>query len=321
LIWSIAIWRKGDFNKWIKEFSPEVVLIQSGDTAFTHDLARSISKEFNAKLVFFNTEGVYFLKDRFLFKGFCDFIFFPIYKRLYRRSYRNAMLAASYAFYLNELIKKDNDEAFRVPGTVIYNTSTLTFHKSNNTINEQNPIISYFGNMSYNRSKVLVEVAKVIKSLRINAVFNVYGKGYSDAVKRLEECEELNYHGFIPYSEVIEVINRSDILLHVESQENEFKESLKYGFSTKIADCLSSGKPFLLYSSKDIACAQYLITNDCAWFADNPESLGHAILSILNDVDKRKARLENASIVSEKNHNLSSNCALFQERLASVVDN
>lgn len=317
-MWRVGIWRNGDFNKWVKDFSPEVVMIQSGDTAFTHDLARKISDIFHAKLVFFNTEGIYFLKNNYFYKGFCDFIFFPIYKAVYRRSYRRAMHKASYAFYLNGLIQKDNDEVFDVPSRIIYNTSSLIDSISECSINKLKPVVSYFGNLGYDRSLVLVEVALFLKSLDMNIDFNVYGKGFPEVEKRLEDCTEIKFHGFIPYSEIVEVIRKSDILLHVESQDLKLAESLRYGFSTKIADCLSSGKPFLLYSSKEIACAQYLIDNDCAWFADNQESLKQAVESILFDDCERNRKLGVARLIAQRNHSTENNCEKFQQALLSL---
>ena len=320
LVWSFKGWRRGDFYRWVDEFSPDIILLQCGDTAFPHDLARRLARKYKAKLVLFNTEGVYFLKSKFLYDGFCDFIFFPLYKSIFKRSYRKAMAVASYSFYLNELIKKDNDETFGVPGTVIYNTSSIKSELSQSEPKGHQPIISYFGNMGYNRSKVLVEVAAVIKELDCGAIFDVYGKGYIDVVKRLEECKDMNYHGFIPYEEIVGVIQQSDIVLHVESQDPDVVESIKYGFTTKIADCLSSGKPFLLYSSRDIACAQYLIANDCAWFADTRESLKKAIISILSDGETRNKRLAKAREVAAKNHSTAANCEQFQKQLIAVME-
>lgn len=317
--WTIGVWRKGDFDDWVKEFSPDVVLLQCGDTAFTHDLARSIARQQKAKLALFNTEGVYFLKSNYLYKGCCDIVFFPLYKRIFKKSYENAMKAASFAFYLNEMIKRDNDNVFGLPGTVIYNTSSFNAPELPFIINSEAPVISYFGNMGGGRSDVLVEVAKVIKEVNNKATINVYGKGYPDAIQKLEVCQEINYHGFIPYDEISDVINRSDILLHVESQDRYFVENLKYGFTTKIADCLTSGHPFLLYSSRELACADYLIANDCAWFANTHETLKKAILSILNDKQEREKKLEKAKLVAKNNHSISSNCAKFQEALRALV--
>ena len=316
IIWSLRIWRKGDFNRWVASFSPEIVIIQSGDTAFTHDLARYLSIHFNAKLVFFNTEGIYFLKKNYLYKGFCDGLFFPIYHRLYRKSYKKAMDNASYAFYLNKLIQDDNDACFEVPNSVIYTTSRIS--QTDFTFNNSAPVISYFGNFGYDRSKVLAEVAQVIKDMGLDLSIDVYGKGFPEIEVFLKQCDGVSFHGFVSYATINEIIQKSDILLHVESQEEKHAESLKYGFSTKIADCLSSGRPFLLYSSRNIACAQYIIENDCAWFADSKESLISAINSIIHDKFNRDRIIGNAIAVSKNNHNLEKNSNKFQKSLLSL---
>ena len=320
IVWSFKGWRKGDFYKWVEEFSPDIILLQCGDTAFPHDLARSLARKYKAKLVLFNTEGVYFLKSKFLYDGFCDFIFFPLYRSIFKKSYSKAMAVTSYSFYLNELIKKDNDVSFGVRGTVIYNTSSIKTEPVQSDATQHQPVISYFGNMGHNRSKVLVEVAEVIKELNCGIVFDVYGKGYIDAVRRLEGCKDMNYHGFIPYEEIVGVIQHSDIVLHVESQDPDVVESIKYGFTTKIADCLSCGKPFLLYAPKEIACSQYLMANDCAWYADSRESLKEAILSILNDDETRGRKLAKAKEIATKNHSISANCEKFQKQLIAICE-
>lgn len=316
LLWDLGIWKMGDFNKWVAEFSPEIVLIQSGDTAFTHDLARRISDRFNSILVFFNTEGIYFMKKQYLYKGVFDNLFFPIYHYIYKNSYKRAMQRASYAFYLNDLIKRDNDLAFNVPGEVIYNTSELT--PTPFVFNQTSPTISYFGNFGYHRYMVLIEVANTLKSLDIDIKFNVYGKGFPEAEDMLKECEAINFYGFVSYDRIKDIIGSSDILLHVESPDKQFHEVLKYGFSTKIADCLSSGRPFLLYSSPNIACAQYIINNQCAWFAHNSEEIKEAIQSIVFDPEVRSKTLDKAMQVAKCNHSLEGNSKRFQRRLSSL---
>ena len=316
-MWRLGIWRRGAFNSWVATFSPEIVIIQSGDTAFTHDLARNIANQYQAKLVFFNTEGIYFLKDNYLYKGFCDSVFFPLYHHIYQRSYRRAMQCASYAFYLNDLIKQDNDSVFDVPGKVIYNTSSLSPTPFDFT--QDAPIISYFGNFGYDRSKVLLEVADVIKEMGLNVKIDVYGRGFPEIEERLKSCDGIIFHGFVPYDRIRAVINGSDIVLHVESQDKKFAECLRYGFSTKIADCLSSGRPFLLYASRNIACAQYLIKNDCAWVAESSGELIVAIKSILYDKENRDKRLKKALQIAKMNHSAASNSGRFQHQLIAIT--
>lgn len=312
-MWRLGIWRRGDFNDWVATFSPEIVIIQSGDTAFTHDLARGIATQYQAKLVFFNTEGVYFLKGNYLYKGFCDRIFFPLYRHIYQSSYRRAMQCASYAFYLNDIIKQDNDSVFDVPGKVIYNTSSLSPMPF--VFNQEAPIISYFGNFGFDRSKALIEFAQVLSEINKCFKLQVYGPASSEDAALFSSCDAIEYKGFISYEKVIDVIKQSDLLVHVESNNPSYLEILRYGFSTKIADCLSSGKPFILFASEEIACARYIMENECAWFANTKGGLKKTLIELLSNEKKRKEISENAQKVATANHSLTTNSLTFQRFL------
>lgn len=316
-MWRLGIWRRGDFDSWVADFSPEIVIIQSGDTAFTHDLARGIANQYQAKLVFFNTEGIYFLKENYLYKGFYDSIFFPLYHHIYKHSYRRAMQCASYAFYLNDLIKHDNDAVFDIPGRVIYNTSSLS--PTPFVFNQDAPVISYFGNFGFDRSKALVEFAQVLSELNNNYKFHVYGRASTEDEVLFSSCKTIVFEGFIPYNKVIDIIQHSDLLVHVESRNPLYSENLRYGFSTKIADCLSSARPFVLFAPKDIACVQYVLDNNCAWFADSRDTLKTVLSELFSNADKREIVSLNARKVAMENHDLKINNSTFQTILIGLL--
>ena len=316
LIWSIGIWKGNDFKSWLDSFRPEIVVIQSGDTAFTHDLALSISKKYNAKLCFFNTEGIYFMKKNFLFSGFCDFVFFPIYKKVYENSYRKAMHHASYAVYLNEMLMADNETEFNVPSCVIYNSSDIkSFPKS---LNAENIKFSYLGNFNYNRVVAIVEIGEVLQNIDKSYVLDVFGNARADIKQILSEAPGIRYHGFVDYAKVKQIINDSDILFHAECQQKEYEESLKYGFSTKIADSLSSGRSFILYASPSLACSQYLQKTGAGWYVKDKNELDTTIRTILHDTNAREQNISKSLEVAKKNHSSLRNSEIFQTIIKEV---
>ena len=318
ILWQIGLWRGASFNEWLESVSPDIVIIQSGDTAFTHNLARKIANQFNAKLVFFNTEGIFFLKNNFLYKGFADGLLFPVYRLIYRNAYSKAMKRASFAIYLHDRIQEDNDSCFSVPSKVIYNSTSLV--TSNKVFNEDSLVISFFGNFSYGRAKTLVEVGNILQSINSSFKINVYGNARGEDYHILMNAPGINYKGFIPYSEIQKEIENSDILLHVESQDPYFEENLKYGFSTKIADSLASGRSFLVYSSPKIACYNYLKENNCAWVSSDKTSLKSAIKGIISDKEKREQVISRALNIAAKNHDVEKNKKMFQDCLLSLTN-
>lgn len=69
LIWRSRKWNNEEFNQWVQDFNPDVVLLQSSDSAFMLDIALKVSKKRRIPLMVFNTEGYYFFKHNYFHKG------------------------------------------------------------------------------------------------------------------------------------------------------------------------------------------------------------------------------------------------------------
>ena len=70
----------------------------------------------------------------------------------------------------------------------------------------------------------------------------------------------------------VKALQNSDLLIHAESFDNEFKQIVKNSISTKIADSLASGVPIVAYGPEGIASIDYLIKNEqpnASFFIDN----------------------------------------------------
>lgn len=316
VMWSLGIWRGKRFWQWLDVFSPDIVVLQSGDTAFMHDIALMISRKYQAKLFFFNTEGIYFMKNNYLPHGSLDSLFFPIYRCIYNHSYSRAMHGASYAIYLNDMLKEDNDTVFNIPSEVIYTSSSV--RRSLRPFNSQSPVFVYFGNFGFNRPIVLLQVAKILREINPSFKLHVYGKACTKTQNLFNSVENIDYHGFVDYDDIINIMDQSDFLFHVESQEDKFSESLKYGFSTKIADCLASGKTFIYFASPNIAGAQYLKRTGAGWVVSCENELKATIVNLLINEKERNKGIERSVIIAKKNHDIKILSQKFQSILQSL---
>lgn len=317
LVWRIGLWKRNGFYNWIKEFNPDIVLLQAGDSPFMYDLAYDISKKFNIKLVIYNSEGYYFKDfDYFKSKGL-PHLFYPIFIKILKTSLEKAYKQSSCVFYLCDELKKEYNKIFNEKSTVFYTSSEmLPILKEEK--NEEF-IISYCGNLGINRHRSLIEIADTVQKIDSNIFINVYGKAPTEQVKReLEECKGIKYHGMVSYEKVQEIMYKSDLLLHVESFDEFYKEDLKFAFSTKIADSLSCGKSFLLYAPENLACTKYIIENKVAHVVTEKDKLYNTLFKIIKDEKFRKKYISNALIISEKNHRQKNNCLKFQKILKEL---
>lgn len=315
LVWGCKRWDSEQWQKWVEDFSPEVVVVFNSDSSFILSMATDVATRYRIPIVLYNTEGYYFFKRSFYTKdGWLDRLVYPLYHGLYCRRFRKMMRFTKESIHLNDKLCDDYKGVFGGNQSVLYSSSTVNYTPLVKIPSP--PAFTYIGNLGFKRYEPLVTLANVLNSIDANYKLQVYGNIPNvEAEIAIKTCGSIVYGGFLSYDEVQKVIANSTILFHVENQDPSLEQSLIYGFSTKIADSITSGRPFLMYSANSIAGAQYLLRNGIGWVADNVETLKRSVLQILTDDKNRQEVLNKAHIIAENNHNNQVN----KERFASAI--
>lgn len=311
LVWSHKRWNSQSFQTWVNDFNPEVVVLQVGDTSFMIEIAMNIARLKKIPLLVYNTEGYYFFPRNWHAPSSVDFLLFPIYRNNYKKKFKKLMQLASHSVYLNDKLQEDYDKAFDKPSSVIYNSSDMVPFEGE-LFSEDVPIISYLGNLGLDRDSALIEVGEVLQQLNSNYHIDVYGSANETMKERFKQAKGVEYHGMVSYDKVKEIIGESDILFHVESEAGYKARQLQYAFSGKIADSISSGKCFVLYAPKALACSKYLIDTGAGWFAESKENLKNVLQGIISKSDERNFVLSKARAVAKRNHTYEGNASKFQ---------
>lgn len=316
LIW-FNRWNSTEFWQWVDAFNPEVVLVMYSDSSFILQIARKISEKKNIPLVMYNTEGFYFFEHDFMQENtILDRLSFYIYQKIHRREVRKLMSRTALSIHLNGKLKKDFLKEFGGRHEVIYNSSSMEFREYKAPAIPQ---FNYLGNFGFDRASSLVEIADVLHGINPEYKLHIFGK---IPTKEVEEKFKSNpnviLEGFASYDKVQEVMYGSTILFHAESLSPEYEENLRYGFTTKIADTLTCGVPFLMYSLPSVAGADYLIETGAGWYAGNKQELKSCIVEILNNADKRTTILKKAKEISFQNHSDVKNREKFQTLLSDL---
>ena len=171
--------------------------------------------------------------------------------------------------------------------------------------NENNKLlISYIGNLEYDRWKNLIDIAEVIENsdIKEEVEFNVYsGETNPQILEKMKNTKGLNYRGRISAEEVNNKIIESDILLHVENFEKKNVDRVKYSVSTKIPDSLASGNILFAYGPENVESIDYIKRNNAGIVVNKKEEIVKNLNSILkNNIDKDI--IKNAKNLVEKNH-------------------
>ena len=75
-----------------------------------------------------------------------------------------------------------------------------------------------------------------------------------------------------------------------------------------------------MYSSAEIAGAQYLIETRAGWQVDDKKGLKDAIEKILSDKDERSHVLNNAMLTASQNHDIQRNVEKFYRNIVQLVE-
>lgn len=318
LVWLPKRWKSEAFSNWVDGFNPEIVLLMNSDAIFMLKVATDLSRERHIPLVMYNTEGYYFFKKPYVQSNQLGNLFFKVYQFYYKKQFAKTMQNVAFTIYSNTKLQNDYANEFSGKNNVIYLGSSIKPFEGD-AFNTERPIFSYIGNLAYSRIDALIEVAEVLQSINQTYVLNVYGNYNATIADKVKNCKGIRLMGFITYDQVLDTIKHSDILFHAETQDKKWEEALKYGFSTKIADSISSGKCFVMYSSPNIAGADYIVKTGAGWFASNKEELKYSINTIIGDEKERKRVLSQARLVAETYHQVQYNCDMFRQVLDDII--
>lgn len=311
-IWDSNKWKSDDFYSWIDDFNPDVILVVMGDYAFMLRIALSIAKKRNIPLVIYNSEDFYFkgIKSKSPIYNF--------YRKDYETTVREVISYSSYSIYNSEMLQDTYSKEFDYESTVIMNATDL---KPLENKKENKPlVVSYLGSLGVGRHESLIKVANELNKLDSNIYLNVYGEiRYEEVEKALKSCSSIKLKGFVPYNEVVRVMRTSDLLVHVESFNDYYKEYVKHGFSTKIADSLASGTCLFVFAPSSIAFVKYLQKTDAAYVVTDEKKLEKSIKEIIENKELRLAYEKKGYEVALKNHSLSNNAEKFEKIMTSLL--
>lgn len=312
LIWDSNRWDAEAFKKWIDDFNPELVLLQVGDYSFMFKIALRTAKYRKIPLILYNGEDYYF-KDR---KSIS--LLYHFYRFQYKRQFEKLMAYASHAIYSCNMLQDTYNKVFNHRSSVLFTTSTIKTCK--NKRQNDIPIVSYLGNLGVGRHVPLIEIAETLMSIDESLRLDVYGKILNSEVKNaFSNCKAIRYHGFVSYEEVVEIMYKSELLVHAENFSDFYQWDLKHAFSTKIADSLASGTCLFVYGPESIASIKYLKNNKAAYVVTNKKDLNESLRKLMDDKGLRQSYIDTALQVANSRHNVDVNAEGFKNIVCGMT--
>lgn len=311
--WILGPWGKQEFRQWLTEVAPDVLVYMVGESIFLDRLVLRVCQETGKMLVLYNSEA-YRLIDLSQRRGLER-----AYYRCLQNQYRRLAERASLVVYNSDLLKADYEERYpaTAAGMTVYNSARCL---EDAYVPHEKAVITCFGNLGVGRSDVLVRVAEILGRIDPDQKIFVYGNATKEQLDRFRGCPNLSFEGFVSAPELRKVIAGSDILLHVESFDTETQAKLKYAFSTKIAQCLCSGRCFVSFAPEGLASSRYLRQAEGVVVASDEQALETALRELTGSPARRKARAELAYQTGLKNHQVQTNARRLREKIEAMLN-
>lgn len=282
LLWSLSNWRTTEFNKFIDDFNPHIVLSLADSSLYISKIQQYVIQRSNAKSV------IYFVDDVYSNKRLNLSPLFWLNRQRTRKGIRSIVSRSDLVYTIIDKQKEEYDEHFKINSKILNKGGDFTgkFHNSSET---NQPIkLVFTGNITSGRWKTLGEIGAALDRINKNGIkakLEIYTKNeiYGQIEKVFHESKSIDFKGSIEASRVREVQNNADVLVHVESMELKERLDTRLSFSTKLVDYFERGKCILAVGGKDAASIDYLLKERAAVVALNKEDIFLKLNEIIYD--------------------------------------
>lgn len=301
LVWAARGWRNAKFQQWLNDQNYDCVVYMYGDSAALQNLAVYAAEKKQVPLIVYSCED-YCLKDyNYIDKKKWSISFF-VYRLITNHATKCLFKRASWLITNSEKLGREYKNKYGLKNvSTVMMASQMAFKPPKPYQETENIHIDYLGALGHYRIKALVEIGNALQNIDTRLKLNVYGRVQNESHKQqLEACKGIQYHGFVPYEKVQEIMYDSTLLIEAISDDPYVKKSKRYGFSTKYADCFACGTPLLVYAPDDIIETEFAREHDCAFVASTLEELPSVLRDAIYNSDARMQKLKSAQYVTNR---------------------
>lgn len=281
IMWSTGVWKTKELKEWLLESQIDIIFLSGGGNTFAYKVALYASELLNKPLALFFTDDFIMTAQK---KNFFENI--QINKLLVY--YRKVIGVSKVRFCIGKLMAQHYSSFFNSHFEYIMNSIKLRPYQEYQ--NSQEIVLSYFGNLSINRWKMLIRLSTFLPQ---NASIDVYCISQPEPhILDLFTKHRIRFHNGVTGDELIAKMMASDILLHVESDDEYYRSYTTYSVSTKIPEYLITGRPVLGFGPPELASMKIISDNQIGMIipsTESPEDISNQLQHLVKDYEYRKS--------------------------------
>lgn len=311
MVWLFGNWKSKEFKQFIDDFDPEVLVFPIESYIHLNRINKYIIKKKHPKVIgFFND-------DNFTFKQSKNFGH-RLHRLWLRQSVRWLVKHCDTVFAVCPKMKRECDKEFGINSTVL--SKPMVCNAEFTSFQPNRPIrLLYAGKLYINRDKTIIAIAKAINRINVDGVkvvMDVYsGSPLTDETIQSIECSPAShFRGQIPYAQVFEEMQKSDVLLFVEDLSDE-NLAARLSFSTKITDCFGSGKCTWAVGNKDLGPVEYIREQDAGFVSTTEKEIYETLVRIVENPGLISEYAQKGFECGQKYHNVEDLTKIFEQAI------
>jgi hypothetical protein len=318
ILWRYSKWKSPQLEQFIVDFNPDLIFAPMYYGIHLHRLDRYAAELTGKKLISYVSD------DHLTFR---QFSVSPIYwlNRLILRN--NVLTTAKFYSLLYTMTQEQLDEyqpVLIVPMKVLKKAGDFQKQPLYTSKTEKPFVISYGGNLIYNRYKTLAKLAEAVKTVNQDKqqfVLNIYTQTpiTTKLTALLDDGQNTFLKGKVTMNELEKVYANSDIVLHVESFDLKQRLLTRLSFSTKIIDLLHSGRCIMAICWDKSSPFKYLQDEDAAICIADSKTIEKKLQEIIKDPTIIEQYADKAWLCGVRNHSKSKVISSFKTDLESLI--
>ncbi len=277
VIWQ-GKWKSKKLIEWLDEVSPTAIFFVGGDCLFAYDICKFIAKRYNARTSLYIT-------DDYIMPRTKDSLVGKLRKKKIKKRIEKCLEYAESFFTVSDMMRREYKDLFGKDSSVIVNLSEPLKMQVEDK-DDSAYTMMYAGSLYYGRDEMLGKLSAAVKEYNDTHVKKALLKVYTNMPPDEKTRSRFIVDGASEYCGSLDKdglrleLNRSDILVFVESFDKDLMEKTKYSLSTKVPEYLSVGKPVLAIGPMGIGSIDYL--SDVAVCVDDLSEIKEKLTGLLD---------------------------------------